>query len=477
MFFGYFLSAAVMAAEENGPPVPELARRMTLTSCHLDPVRALAAVLLAMPAAGIALGDIIDDSGYAHRDAEAWAIPLGAPPAPSSSRTCTRTTAAPAAPTTAPSSPTEPLLPADTPSPAAVRPAPARRHPRADRRARPADHRTRPAQAQPAHRRRRRRLPPRHLSRSDGEDPLPAPPRLNDPGPGPARDPHPAAAPASLLHPADPHRPARHRREDPAKHDYPSAAWRRSYTRRTSAERAFATIKDTATATIARGWCRLTGLTPLTLWLACVLIIRNQRILTAYHARQQDDACSASRWVGMSASRWGLSSLLRRLYCLFVMEIGSRRVHILEITANPDGPWTVQQIRNLLMDLGDRAADFRFLVRDRAGQFTRSFDAVLADAGIEAVKIPPRSPRANAYAERFALTARTQVTDRMLIFGQRHLQTILAEYEAHYNRRRPHRSCHLRPPRPDHPVADLSWKRIQRRPVLGGFINEYERAA
>ena len=168
---------------------------------------------------------------------------------------------------------------------------------------------------------------------------------------------------------------------------------------------------------------------------------------------------------------------LQRLYCLFVMEVGSRYVHILGITANPDGPWTVQQIRNLLMDLGDRAAGFRFLVRDRAGQFTGLFDAVLADAGIEVVKIPPRSPRANAYAERFVLTVRTEVTDRMLIFGQRHLRTILAEYETHYNGRRPHRSRQLRPPQPDHPVADLAKERIQRRPVLGGLINEYERAA
>jgi putative transposase len=103
------------------------------------------------------------------------------------------------------------------------------------------------------------------------------------------------------------------------------------------------------------------------------------------------------------------------------------------------------------MDLGDRAAGFRFLVRDRAGQFTASFDAALADAGIQVVTIPPRSPRANAYAERFVLTARTEVTDQLLIFGQRHLRTILAEYQAHYNGRRPHRSRQLHPPRPDPP--------------------------
>jgi putative transposase len=168
---------------------------------------------------------------------------------------------------------------------------------------------------------------------------------------------------------------------------------------------------------------------------------------------------------------------LQRLYCLFVIEIGSRYVHILGVTAHPDGPWTTQQVRNLLMDLGDRAADFRFLVRDRAGQFTASFDAVLASTGIQALKIPPRSPRANAYAERFVLTARTEVTDRMLIFGERHLRSILAEYAQHYNGRRPHRSRQLRPPQPEHPVADLSRERIRRRPVLGGLINEYERAA
>jgi putative transposase len=171
------------------------------------------------------------------------------------------------------------------------------------------------------------------------------------------------------------------------------------------------------------------------------------------------------------------ATTLQRLYCLFVIEVGSRYVHILGVTAHPDGPWTTQQIRNLLMDLGDHAADFRFLVRDRAGQFTASFDAALAGAGIDAVKIPPRSPRANAYAERFVLTARTEVTDRMLISGERHLRLVLAAYEAHYNGRRPHRGRQLRPPRPDRPVAGLSQKRIKRRPVLGGLINEYDRVA
>jgi putative transposase len=167
----------------------------------------------------------------------------------------------------------------------------------------------------------------------------------------------------------------------------------------------------------------------------------------------------------------------QRLYVLFVIQIGSRYVHILGVTANPDGPWTTQQIRNLLMDLGNRATDFRFLVRDRAGQFTASFDAVLAGAGIKVVKFPPRSPRANAYAERFVLTARTEVTDRVLIFGERHLRSVMAEYTRHYNGRRPHRALQLQPPWPDHPIADLSQERVKRRPVLGGLLNEHERAA
>ena len=121
---------------------------------------------------------------------------------------------------------------------------------------------------------------------------------------------------------------------------------------------------------------------------------------------------------------------------------------------------------------------FRFLVRDRAGQFAASFDAVLADAGIEVVKIPPRCPRANCFAERFVLTVRTEVTDRMLIFGERHLRRRPCRSTSlHYNRRRPHRSLELRPPRPDAPVPEPIRGRIRRRPILGGLINEYEAAA
>jgi putative transposase len=116
-----------------------------------------------------------------------------------------------------------------------------------------------------------------------------------------------------------------------------------------------------------------------------------------------------------------------------MIEIGTRYVHVLGTTTNPDGAWTAQAARNLLMDLDDHADRFRFLIRDRAGQFTNMFDAVFTAAGIEVVKTPPRCPRANAYAERWVRTLRSELTDRMLIFGQRHLRHVLAEYVRHYN--------------------------------------------
>jgi putative transposase len=172
---------------------------------------------------------------------------------------------------------------------------------------------------------------------------------------------------------------------------------------------------------------------------------------------------------------------LRRLYVFFAIEIGTRYVHVLGVTAHPDGAWTTQQARNLLMDLEERASRFRFLIRDRAGQFTEAFDAVLAAAGIEVVKIPPRSPRANTYAERWVRTARAEVTDRMLICGQRHLRAVLDEYVAHYNQHRPHRARNLCPPDSADisppAITGLTTARIRRQRILGGLIHEYERAA
>jgi putative transposase len=166
---------------------------------------------------------------------------------------------------------------------------------------------------------------------------------------------------------------------------------------------------------------------------------------------------------------------------LFVIEIGTRHVRVLGVTARLDGAWTTRRARNLLTDPAERASRFRFLVRDRAGQFTEAFDAVPAGAGIEVVKIPPRSPRANACAGRWVRTARAEATDRMLIAGTRHLHAVLEQYAADCSRHRPHRARSLRPPDADDvtmaAITDLTTARTPRRSVLGGLISEYEPAA
>ena len=169
--------------------------------------------------------------------------------------------------------------------------------------------------------------------------------------------------------------------------------------------------------------------------------------------------------------------LLQRVYVLFVMEIQTRTVHILGTTAHPTGAWTAQQARNLLMDLGERAGSFRFLIRDRDSKFTTAFDGVFSGNGTRVVKTPVRSPRANSYAERFVGTLRRECLDHVLILGERHLRSVLADYARHYNGHRPHQALRQEPPlrEPGHAVDVTA--RIECRQVLGGLISEYRRAA
>jgi hypothetical protein len=289
MFFGYYLSAATMTREETGPPVPELTRRITLSSCHADPVRAFTPVLARMPEDGIPLGDILADSGYAHRDAGAWALPLRAAGAqlvqdlhphdrgPQGTHAgAIIANGNPYCPATP-----QPLLHLGPLAPAAT-----------------ADQIT-------THDQQTSELARHKLGRLTADDtdgyhrvtcpaamgklrcPLrPASMTLDRARPEILTPPeHPPACCTQQTLTIGPDIAAKTRQ----KHDYPSQAHRRSYTRRTAAERGFSTVKDPASNTISRGWCHLMGLTPLALWLACLHAVRNQRILAAWDARQAEN--------------------------------------------------------------------------------------------------------------------------------------------------------------------------------------------
>jgi putative transposase len=165
---------------------------------------------------------------------------------------------------------------------------------------------------------------------------------------------------------------------------------------------------------------------------------------------------------------------LRRLYVLFFIELGSRRVHLAGCTTNPSGAWVVQQARNLsFTGLFER---MRFLIHDRDSKFTGAFDEVFRSEGITVIHTPLQAPQANAYAERFVRTARTECLDWLLILGRRHLEHVLRIYVQHYNRERPHRGFALQPPEPLQ-VKQLPHGDVRRRDHLGGLVHEYYRAA
>ena len=294
LFFGYYFSAGIMMPDEHGPPVPEYARRITISSCRQDPVPAFVLVLTALPAAGIALGDILADSGYAYRIPANWAVPLRAAGAqliqdlhPSDrgphgthhgAIISNGNLYCPQAPRT--------LLQLGPLARDATR-------------EQAASHDTRTAE-----------LARYKLGRITSDDPdgyhrvmcpavmgkircplRPASMTLDRDRPEiltPPQDPPACCTQQTLTIPPDT------LAKTAQKHDYPSAAHRRSYARRTGAERGFATLKDPASNDISRGWCRIMGLAPRLLFTACLTITRNQRITAAWDRRQEASARRAA---------------------------------------------------------------------------------------------------------------------------------------------------------------------------------------
>src|ERR1022692_954857 len=174
--------------------------------------------------------------------------------------------------------------------------------------------------------------------------------------------------------------------------------------------------------------------------------------------------------------------LLKRLYVLVFIEHDTRRMHLGGVTAHPTGEWTVQQARNLALALDERFGAIKFVIRDRGSNFTASFDAVFQATGTTILRTAVQAPRMNAICERLVGTLRREFLDRVLILGETHLRAVLAEYQAHYNMARPHQGIAQRVPddevdAPRVTVTDLDGERILRKPVLGGLINEYTRAA
>jgi hypothetical protein len=295
LFYGYYLSNAVTVPDEHGPPSPELTRRMTASSCRHDPVPALTPVLTAMPGNGIPLGDILADSGYSHRIPQHWASPLrqagaaliqdlhphdrGPRGTHAGAVIANGNLYCPAAPRALLE--LRPLSRAATPAQAAqhdAKTAEAARYKLGRLTSDDADGYHRVACPAAAGKIRCPLQPPSMTLDRDRPEIL-----------QPPEQPQACCTQQTITVPPDV------LAKTAQKHDYPSAAWHRSYARRSGAERGFATAKDPASNDIARGWCRLMGLTPLMLFTVTLLVIRNQRILTAWNTRQEENARRAAR--------------------------------------------------------------------------------------------------------------------------------------------------------------------------------------
>ncbi len=165
---------------------------------------------------------------------------------------------------------------------------------------------------------------------------------------------------------------------------------------------------------------------------------------------------------------------------LFFLSLASRRLEFIACTANPSGAWVTQQACNLIMQLGEQERRFQLLIHDRDTKFSRAFDEIFRSEGIDVIRTPVQAPNANAFAERWVRTVRSDCLDRILILGRRHLERVLRVYTKHYNEHRPHRALQLAPPDGVNSTADVNTRAttaLRRRDLLGGLIHEYRRAA
>jgi transposase InsO family protein len=222
----------------------------------------------------------------------------------------------------------------------------------------------------------------------------------------------------------------------------------------------------TVSATTVRSWLKAAGLGPAgkrgkTTWLEFVRAHRESLLAVDFFTVE---------------TIW-----LQRLYVLFFIEVGSRRVHMAGCTPNPCATWVVQQARQLSWTLAGRPEPLRFLIRDRDQKFTERFDEVFRSEGIEIIRTPFRAPQANGVAERFVRTVRSECLDWLLVLNHQHLERILEVFVDHYNHHRPHRTLSLAPPLPGRAGVVSAPRtgdvRISRRDRLGGVIHEYSLVA